>query len=536
MAHDQPELGLVHELLEQHRSRRSDHPAVISGPTEVTYGELIRGVDSLAAWLGDRGVQPGDRVGIHLPKCVEEIVATLAVSRVGAIFVNIHHQWTLEQLAYVADHCGMETLITADRRARELIGGVMPADIKNLLTVGDRAPSDERVARWSDLPSSATAPVVAVDPGDLAALLYTSGSTGRPKGVMLSHRNIVLGAMSVAEYLGNTPDDRLLGFLPMSFDYGMNQVTTMLLRGGALVLQGVWMPAEIVRTIVRHKVTGMAAVPPTWTQMVACLRDAPTDMPTLRYITNSGGRIPDDVLADLPRLLGDARIVLMYGLTEAFRSTYLPPERFEAKRGSMGQAIPNAEVFVVDHERGLCGPGEPGELIHRGPLICEGYWADPVGTAEKIKPCPALRDLIGDEPVLHSGDIVRMDEDGDLWFIGRHDAMIKCSGFRISPTEVEDVVHGFAGVRQAIAFGVSDTLLGQVVHVAVAGDALDEAALLDHCRAHMPQYMVPARVHIWEGAMPLTGSGKLDVPAVIRACRAGRPRDETRMTPQRSGA
>jgi acyl-CoA synthetase (AMP-forming)/AMP-acid ligase II len=240
----------------------------------------------------------------------------------------------------------------------------------------------------------------------------------------------------------------------------------------------------------------------------------------LRYVTNSGGKIPGTILEAMPRVLPGVQIYLMYGLTEAFRSTYLPPELFHRKAGSIGRAVPNVEVFVVDPTTGSCGPGEVGELIHRGSLVSRGYWGDPALTAERIRPNPHLAPLIGDEPVLHSGDLVRLDDEGYLWFVGRADGMIKCSGYRISPTEVEEVLYQSEVVEDAVAFGVPDELLGQAVHAVVAlrpGRTADEAALRRFCEPRMPTYMVPARIRVWDGALPRTANGKLDRPAVIRA-------------------
>jgi acyl-CoA synthetase (AMP-forming)/AMP-acid ligase II len=366
-------------------------------------------------------------------------------------------------------------------------------------------------------------PDPAID-SDLAGLLYTSGSTGKPKGVMFSHRNIVLGARIVAKYLGNTPQDRVLSLLPLSFDYGLNQITTMFLVGGSVVLQPVSLPAEIVKTMAANDVTGVALVAPSWVQVVRYLEEAPTKFPKLRYVTNSGGKIPLGALEKMPDLLPGVEIFLMYGLTEAFRSTYLPPYLFKTKMGSIGRAIPNTEIFVVDPERGICGPGEQGELLHRGGLISGGYWNNPAATEEKIKVNKHLRPLIGDEKVVHSGDIVRMDEDGYLWFVSRMDTMIKCSGYRLSPTEVEEIVSGHERVMETVAFGVDDDDLGQVVHVAVGIETVDEFKVEDlhhFCVKKMPSYMVPKKIYAFSGNMPRTSSGKIDRPTVIKQCLEG---------------
>jgi acyl-CoA synthetase (AMP-forming)/AMP-acid ligase II len=361
---------------------------------------------------------------------------------------------------------------------------------------------------------------VPVDPGDLAMLIYTSGSTGMPKGVMLTHRNIRLGADAVVQYLGLGEDDRLLSVLPYSFDAGLNQLTTMMLTGGTVVHQAVVMAAEIVRAARDHAVTGIAGVPPLWHMIVRYLADAPVTLRALRRVTNTGGKIAPDVLDLMPQVFPGAAIVLMYGLTEAFRSTWLHPSKFAAKKGAIGQQIPHAQVFAIRADGAVAGPGEEGELVHAGPLVSKGYWEKPDMTAARIRPCPALRGVIGDAPVVWSGDLVRMDADGDLWFVARMDDMIKAMGFRISPTEVEDQLAKSGIVAEVVAWGVEDAEMGQRVEVAVrflaGGDA---AALTAHARKTMPAYMQPRRMAEWDGPMPRTSSGKLDRQAVIRATR-----------------
>jgi acyl-CoA synthetase (AMP-forming)/AMP-acid ligase II len=355
---------------------------------------------------------------------------------------------------------------------------------------------------------------------ELAAILYTSGSTGKPKGVMLTHHNIVTGARAVARYLKLGEDERLLSVLPYSFDYGLNQLTTMMLMGGTIVHQPVAMAAEIVRAIEEHRITGLAAVPPLWNQIVRLLDRSPRELPSLRRITNSGGKIPSNILERIPTVFPKVDVYLMYGLTEAFRSTFLAPEKFTAKMGSMGQAIPEVEVHVIKHGQGLAGPGEEGELVHRGPLISRGYWGKPEATAAKIRPCPELAHLIGDEPVVYSGDIVRIDADGDLWFVGRNDAMIKTSGFRVSPEEVEEKLSRSGIVGDVVAYGVQDDDLGEAIHVALSPlPGFDHDALMRHCRREMPHYMVPRAIHVWGEAMPRTSSGKLARPDVVRISR-----------------
>jgi acyl-CoA ligase (AMP-forming) (exosortase A-associated) len=506
----------IYDLLEKNLTANPDKAAIVDGEQEITYARLGAEVDALAACLVRLGVARGDRVGIYLRKSVEEVAATFACARIGAVFVNINAQWTLAQMDYVVQDCGIRVLC-ADSRAARAISKAGTRDNLVHIVVKGKPPLGDRFVPW---PADGS-PQNVSPPGrdtSLAALMYTSGSTGRPKGVMLTHRNIVAGARSVSRYLRNTSDDRALGLPPLSFDYGLNQLTTMFLVGGTLVLQSVAMPSEIAKTVVSQGVTGMAAVPPTWIELVRYLDGEPIGATSLRYITNTGGKIPDGILADMPKVFPGVDVYLMYGLTEAFRSTYLPPRLFSRKRGAIGYAVPNAEVFVVDPEHGICGPGEQGELLHAGSFVSMGYWNRPRDTAEKIKVCPHLTKVIGEEKVVYSGDMVRIDDDGVLWFVSRMDSMIKCSGFRVSPTEIEEIVSASGLVSDVVAFGEPHEDLGEMVQVAVTWSASNDAPvshLMTYLVREMPNYMIPGAVHAWGSRMPRTASGKLDRPAVI---------------------
>jgi acyl-CoA ligase (AMP-forming) (exosortase A-associated) len=510
----------VHDLLAKNIPENGHRTALILSGKPVSYQELWERVESTAALLCAAGVSRGDRVCIHLPKSIEEVVATFAVARIGAVFVNINYQWTASQLEFILKDSGAKVLFTDSRRIRMI--GELPEvrRLERVIVSGQIQTGDNRSAWDAASRQECTLINPAIDL-DLAALLYTSGSTGKPKGVMFTHRNIVLGANIVAKYLSNSQDDRILSLLPLSFDYGLNQIMTMFLVGGTVVLQSVSMPAEIIKTVTSNDVTGVALVAPSWVQVIRYLEQVPTRFPKLRYVTNSGGKIPLPFLEIMQDLLPEVEIFLMYGLTEAFRSTFLPPRLFKTKMGSIGRAIPNTEIFIVDPERGICGPGEQGELIHRGGLISAGYWNNQASTDDRIKVNPHLKPLIGEEKVVHSGDLVRMDEDGYLWFVSRLDSMIKCSGYRLSPTEVEEIVSRYDGVIESVAFGMDDDELGQVVHAAVAIDSGDNFSLDDmqkFCLKNMPSYMVPKQIHLFYGSMPRTSTGKIDRQTVIQKC------------------
>ncbi len=514
-------LIVLHDLLAANAHAHGERIAVVDGAREVNYAELHDAAEALAGALHEAGVTRGTRVAVHLPKSVEEIVGIFAVARLGAVCVIVNRQWSVHQLAHVLADSGARALISDVRATRALIEHGLPDGLHRIVVQGE-PPAHERCIAWPRQPATGLPPLPVLDV-DLAALLYTSGSTGLPKGVMLTHVNLLAGARAVARYVENRADDRLLSLLPLSFDAGLSQLTCAFLVGARLVLQKVSMPAEIVRTLIEQRITGMAAVPPVWIQLARYLDAAPTPFPELRYLTNTGGAIPQTTLERLPVHFPDVRIYLMYGLTEAFRSTYLPPARYQLKRGAIGQAIPNVECFVIHGDGRPCEADEEGELLHRGSLVSRGYWNKPEETAAKIRPCAALADRLGAEPVAWSGDVIRVDADGDYWFVGRRDGLIKVSGFRISPEEVEDIVYRSGQVGHVVAFGAPDELNGQAVEIAVTaldGATMDEATLLRYCRAEMPHYMVPRRIHLWAGELPRTSSGKLDRPAIVHAALA----------------
>lgn len=337
---------------------------------------------------------------------------------------------------------------------------------------------------------------------------------------MLSHANIMAGSSIVSTYLSITDADRILAVLPFSFDAGLNQLMTAFQQGGTLVLMSFVFAREIVQMLLRERITGLAGVPTLWSLLAQ-----PTSSLqkhtffSLRYITNTGGRMPQSMLAKLRQALPTTKIFLMYGLTEAFRSTYLPPEELDRRPTSIGRAIPNTEILVVNEEGQPCQPGETGELVHRGPTVSMGYWGQPELTARVLRPHPFLPPELRDgEKVCYSGDLVQMDEEGFLYFVGRRDNMIKSSGFRISPTEVEEVLFQSNRLRGAAVIGIPDEVLGQAIKAFVVPqdhETVDPETLLTFCVEKMPRYMVPKVVEILD-ELPKTASGKVDYPALRR--------------------
>ena len=514
---------LLHELVASAADRCADAEALTAGSETLSYAQLQSQVASCAAGLMGLGLKRGERVGIWLEKRVECVVASFAAPAAGGVFVPLNPLLKPDQVAYILRDCNVRVLITSPERLALLHDTLRACnDLLDLvLTNADAStavPMPIRATVWSTLLAAGPQPGHRVIDTDMAAILYTSGSTGRPKGVVLSHRNIVAGAASVSQYLGNTAQDRILSVLPLSFDAGFCQLTTAFHAGARVVLLNYLMPRDVLKAMEREQVTGLTAVPPLYIQL-AQLEWPSAVKDRLRYFANTGGRMPRETLALLRTRAPAAKPFLMYGLTEAFRSTYLAPEEVDRRPDSIGKAIPNAEILVLREDGSECAPDEPGELVHRGALVGMGYWNDAEKTAERYRVLPTgvggrEAGLQLPEVAVFSGDTVRRDAEGFLYFIGRRDEMIKTSGYRVSPTEVEEVLYATRLIGECAAFGVDHPVIGQAIQVVVTApagaDIIDIAALLGECRVRMPAYMVPAGVHAVPGPLPRNPNGKID--------------------------
>jgi acyl-CoA ligase (AMP-forming) (exosortase A-associated) len=512
-------LSCLHDLLFENPALSEQAVAVRHKDARLTFSQLKQSVTQQAQALRGLGLQRLQRVAIFLPKQLEVVSSLLAISKAGGVFVPVNPVLKAAQVSYILQDCNVNILITSKSRLLSLQHHLQECpDLHTVIVVDAPAETMDlslNALDWQQYLKHATddtPPAVKPIDSDMAAILYTSGSTGRPKGVVLSHRNMVAGAYSVAEYLQLNEQDRLLAVLPFSFDYGLNQLTTMLLTGGCCVLMDYLLPRDVLTALEKYRITGLAAVPPLWAQLAEL--SWPTSINEhLRYMTNSGGKMPKSVLHSLRNQVADSRFFLMYGLTEAFRSTYLPPEQIDIRPDSMGKAIPNAEVLVVREDGSLCGPNEPGELVHRGCLVSLGYWNDPEKTAERFKPTPGqLSGLPLTEIAVWSGDTVRQDEEGYLYFVGRRDDMIKTSGYRVSPSEIEEVIYASGLVSAAAALGIEHPTLGQAIVVIVSPkqqDSYSTQMLMERCRAELPNFMVPSKIEVLP-ELPRNPNGKID--------------------------
>jgi len=514
---------LIHQFICRSAQAAPESTALLFKDQTFTYAQLQERVESVSGALLALGIERGERVAVYLPKQPETVFSLFGAAAAGACFVPVNPLLKPRQLAHILPHCNVRVLVTSAPRLESLAPVLANcSDLHTIVLVEDQSPDcvntlPQTVLSFASFCQPAAdhrSPHRVIDT-DMTAILYTSGSTGNPKGVVLSHRNMVAGARSVASYLGNTPDDRLLAVLPLSFDAGLSQLTTAFSVGASVVLMDYLLPRDVVRAVARYGVTGLTAVPPLWNQLRG-LDWPPEAVQSVRYIANTGGAMPVSTTRALQKKLPESLVFLMYGLTESFRSTYLPPDQVDTRPESIGKAIPNAEVLVIDAEGKECGPNEPGELVHRGALVSLGYWNDPEKTAVRFKPCPLRHDGIPTtELAVWSGDEVMKDEEGYLYFISRKDEMIKTSGYRVSPTEVEEVAYASGQVAAAVALGLPHAALGQAILLLVTPAAEDsdhaelEEAVLAHCRRELPNFMVPTTV-LGRSSLPHNQNGKID--------------------------
>ncbi|MCP1549277.1 MULTISPECIES: AMP-binding protein [Methylorubrum] len=488
---------LLHHLLEG--AGADDSPAIVEGGETLTYGAFRARVAALAERLARLGLRPGDRVAILLPKSIRECVAIFAASAAGGVFVPIHPSLRPRQVHHIVADSGARVLLTDAAHAAGLEGAL--DDVADLRIL-DGETGDDAAALQPGEPA----------PEGLAAILYTSGSTGLPKGVMLSHANLIAGTRIVRTYLGINPADRLLSVLPFSFDYGLNQLLTSIEQGARIVLLTPRLGDDVVRALEAHRITVLAGVPTLWTLLTrAAPHLAKADLSALRAITNSGGSLALPTIERLRARLPHTAVVLMYGLTEAFRSTYLPPDEIDRRPDSIGRAIPETEIFAITLAGRRARPGEPGILHHRGPTVSMGYWKRPEDTARVLVPDPFPPPGAKPDLVCRSGDLVVEDTEGFFRFIGREDTMIKTQGFRVSPTEVEAALMETGAFRAAAVIGLPDPSLGQRIHAVTvpAEGAPGTADVLQALRTALAPHLVPRTIEA-VAALPTTPNGKVD--------------------------
>lgn len=515
---------LLHDLLATAAAEHPESEALTCGAQRTTYAELFGRATAIAHALVRSGVTRGDRVLVQMENGLDAAASFWGVLLANAVVSMIHPQTKSAKLGWLLRDCRAKALLTEAKLVSVATAAAEDApDLGAILVAGAFDPSrhtwrdgvrslDEAVAeaRGSDVLSTGGPPRRSTIDADLACIVYTSGSTGEPKGVMLTHRNMRAAAASVGAYLGYRRDDVVLNVLPMSFDYGLYQMILSVQVGARLVLEkGFAYPAEVLARVASERVTVFPGVPTIFATIVEQRSEADVDLRTVRLVTNTAAALSLPLIERIRRLFAGARVFSMYGLTECKRCTYLPPEDLDRKPGSVGIAIPNTEIWIVDDEGNRVPPGVVGQLVVRGATVMAGYWEKPEETAKKIRPGP-----IPGECVLYTGDYGRLDEEGYLTFVGRMDDIIKSRGEKVAPKEIEAVLLAYPGVREAAVIGVPDPVLGQAPKAFVAfegGRAPDaaERALRRFCQERLEGFMVPSAIEL-RAELPKSPNGKID--------------------------
>lgn len=518
---------LLHRFLEDSARKLPDKCALVFQRVRYSYSEINDAADRFAVALRALGIGRGERVAVFLDNRPESIMAVFGILKADAVFVILSSSMKPDKLSYILNNCEVGALVSDTGRIRANAASIR--DCASLKAVIELSGSGAEAAgagrcvllRWEEIQSQpldgARRPECANIDLDLASIIYTSGSTANPKGVMLTHLNMVSAATSITSYLENTQDDVILNVLPLSFDYGLYQALMAFRMGATLVLEKSFAyPYQVIRRMVEERVTGFPGVPTIFAILLEMDDLGRFDHSALRYVTNTAASLPVEHIKKLRTIFPRAGIYSMYGLTECKRVSYLPPAELARRPGSVGKAIPNSEVWIVDESGNRVGPGVVGELVVRGSNVMQGYWRDREATDAVLRPGP-----LPGERVLYTGDLFRMDEEGFLYFVGRKDDMIKTRGERVSPKEIENALYALQGIAEAAVIPVPDAVLGSAIKAFVVpskGHAIGEKDIIKHCRRVLEDFAVPRTVE-FRDSLPKNASGKIDKLTLKGTCR-----------------
>lgn len=502
---------LLYEGLINSAENNPEKIAIISEGVSFSYSNLVHAVKLFAKAMQDNGFKRGDRCVIYMDNtwpCIISIYATLLV---GGVFVVVNPQTKAEKLQYILNDCSAKIFVTDmhlvnvfSHALSEVVSlnccfasGVVDAlQYPDIISFNDILEKDTVYTASSN-----------VIENDLASLVYTSGSTGNPKGVMHTHKSMVFALNSLIEYLRLTASDKILLVLPMAFDYGLYQLFMSMQIAGTLILERSFTyPAQIFKAINKYQVTVFPAVPTIYSMMLSMHSRSPLSFPSINIISNTAAALPADYIKKLQEIFPRALIFKMYGLTECKRVCYLEPEKILDKPSSVGKAIPGTEVFILDEKGNKLAAGEVGILHVRGSHIMLGYWNKP-----ELSEAVLIEGKLPGEKILSTQDWFKMDADGDLYFQGRSDDIIKTRGEKVSPVEVENVLHGIKGILEAAVIGVEDDIFGQAIKCFVVLEKDKNITILDikkTCVKKLENFMVPKYYEICD-SLAKTNTGKI---------------------------
>jgi len=511
---------LMHEFLQSSALKHPSKIAIKSDGETIDYSQLNDRANQLADYLVTSGLAKGDRVVIYMGNTIRTCIAIYAVLKAGGVFVMVNPSVPPPKLSFILSDSEAKAIITQDVT---IFNHESFATLRGIEIIATDCESEKRFLKTPDLSEilsdhSKEQPAVRIIDSELASLIYTSGSTGNPKGVMMTHLNMVSALSSIVSYLENTSDDVVLNVLPLSFDYGLYQLLMTIAFGGTLILEkGFIYPNELVTKLIEEKITGFPGVPTVFAMLFRMTKLRSYDFPYLRYITNTGAALPVEFIHKLRKAFPTSKIYSMYGLTECKRVAFLPPSEIDKRPKSVGKAMPNCEVYIVDDNgKEVKKPGEIGELVVRGTNIMQGYWNRPNETSEIIR-----EGKYPYERVLYTGDLFYQDKEGYLYFVARKDDIIKSRGEKVSPKEIENVLCKLDGISEAAVIGVCDEILGQTIRAAVVlqdGKSLSKNEILSHCKKYLENFAIPQYIDI-KDELPRNSNGKIDIKRLIKEAK-----------------
>lgn len=497
----------IHEMLNKAAEDYPYKEGFICKDKRIRFSEVVEASNKVANFLIAKGVKHGHRIGIFSAKSIEEIIVIFAVMKIGGIFVDINPHFKEQQLAHIVSDCDIKILFIHESKERvfldvfkcmESFDLIISMSPKTLLKCNNLYQMKAILQEYPSFFESC----YKIHEEDIASIIYTSGSTGKPKGITVTHKIFIDATVTSVEVLQNTCNDHIISVTPFSFDGALSQLFTSVFVGATLVLQASGFPKDIVMTMLTEKITGFHAVPSFWRMLLKKYSPfSKYQYPYLRYVSIIGEVFQQDELAELKSVLKDTKFYMMYGITEAFRSTYLHPDDFEIKKSSIGKPLPGVSISIVGNDGKECACEEVGEIVHRGAFISPGYWNDPERTAQVFK-----------DNALYTGDLGKKDKEGYIYFMGRKDSMIKAMGYRISPDEIEECINKMPGVQETAVIGIRESGQDSRIKafiVCKSGCIVLPKDIIAYCKANLPYYMVPSSFE-FRHEIPKTATYKIN--------------------------
>lgn len=508
-------INCIRTILEGAVTSHSDKNAIIFNEQRITYGELYTKVNQVAFYLNELDLPKDSRIGIYSTKGIEQVIAILAILSTDYILVPLTRQLQPEQVEYIINDCDIQCIITDKLKLESIEEINFDGHIISYETASKGIASFEEIFKYYNKPYTCE-----INGHSNAVITYSFGVSGNPKGIVISHRNLIDSARVVSQYLKLEESDVISGLLIFNLDYGLNQIFCSLYKRATLALHRFILADDFFNHIINDKVTVLPLMPVNISQMFDDIQRMPTSelFAGVKTITSSGGKVTAKMITDCKNTFENAAFYSMHGLTEAFRSTYLDPSQVQIRADSIGKAIPDVELYVINAEGKECGVREVGELIHRGGYIYRGFWNAPEQNEQRFKSVQILKDVINldgqltDEIVVATGDYVYKDEEGYFYFVSRQDNMIKTRGFRVSPLEIESVVEkNMPQIDKCAVFAIDNELIEEeIVMVYSAASEITENEILFELKKHLASYMIPSRV-VYKKSLPLMQGDKSQV-------------------------